>query len=426
MEYQQHDEQAYNIHLFKTDKFKTITVMITFKRKILKEEITKRSFINQLLLLSSKNFPSERLLCKEMERLYGPIIGANERRVGNYAITTFYIQMIDEQYTEPGMNEKSLNFFKEILFNPDVSGGAFNKKVFNIVKRDIRARLRSVKDNLRSYSTIRMLEHLDKDSPLSYRSGYLEDLEHINEKNLYEYYKSMLNSDLVDVFVMGNIDFHDMRKSVNEMIPINTIKKHKKSLFIDHKTANKHINKASEEIEGLSQSKLVIGCKIVGLNDFERKYVLPIYSDILGGPSYSKLFQSVREKNSLAYYIYSNYRRGDNLLIVSSGINKESYDLAVKLIKEQFDNMSKGIIDDDELNRAKEDIISIIKSVEDKPLRLISDLASQTIFDLDDTEKRKKEILNVTIEDVKSISKKIKIDTIYLLHGGDAVERDNN
>lgn len=426
MEYQQHDEQAYNIHLFKTDKFKTITVMITFKRKILKEEITKRSFINQLLLLSSKNFPSERLLCKEMERLYGPIIGANERRVGNYAITTFYIQMIDEQYTEPGMNEKSLNFFKEILFNPDVSGGAFNKKVFNIVKRDIRARLRSVKDNLRSYSTIRMLEHLDKDSPLSYRRGYLEDLEHINEKNLYEYYKSMLNSDLVDVFVMGNIDFHDMRKSVNEMIPINTIKKHKKSLFIDHKTANKHINKASEEIEGLSQSKLVIGCKIVGLNDFERKYVLPIYSDILGGPSYSKLFQSVREKNSLAYYIYSNYRRGDNLLIVSSGINKESYDLAVKLIKEQFDNMSKGIIDDDELNRAKEDIISIIKSVEDKPLRLISDLASQTIFDLDDTEKRKKEILNVTIEDVKSISKKIKIDTIYLLHGGNAVERDNN
>ena len=126
-----------------------------------------------------------------------------------------------------------------------------------------------------------------------------------------------------------------------------------------------------------------------GLNDFERKYVLPIYSDILGGPSYSKLFQSVREKNSLAYYIYSNYRRGDNLLIVSSGINKESYDLAVKLIKEQFDNMSKGIIDDDELNRAKEDIISIIKSVEDKPLRLISDLASQTIFDLDDTEKEK-------------------------------------
>ena len=32
-------------------------------------------------------------------------------------------------------------------------------------------------------------------------------------------------------------------------------------------------------------------------------------------------------------------------------------------------------------------------------------------------QKKKKEILNVTIEDVKSISKKIKIDTIYLLHG---------
>ena len=267
---------------------------------------------------------------------------------------------------------------------------------------------------------------MDSDSPLSYRNGYLEDLDSIDETAVYKYYKSMLNSDLVDVFVMGDIDFHDMRNAIRDMIPINTIKKQKESLFITHSTSSKHIKKVEEEVSGLSQAKLVVGCRIAPLTDFERKYVLPIYSDILGGPSYSKLFQSVREKNSLAYYIYSNYRRGDNVLIVSSGINKESYNLAVKLIKQEFDDMNKGIIDEDELKRAQEDIHSITKSIEDKPLRLINDFVSQFIFGLDNIEKRKKEIFKVTIDDVKKMSKKIHMDTVFLLHGGDQVGTDNN
>lgn len=80
---------------------------------------------------------------------------------------------------------------------------------------------------------------------------------------------------------------------------------------------------------------------------------------------------------------------------MSSGINKESYNLAVKLIKQEFDDMNKGIIDEDELKRAQEDIHSITKSIEDKPLRLINDFVSQFIFGLDNIEKRKKRSLKL-------------------------------
>ena len=421
MKYDFYDEKAYNLHLFKTDKFRTITIKVNFRRKIVKEEITIRSFINPLLLLSSKNYPSERLSCKKLENLYSPQIGGNERRVGNYAITTFYINMINEKYTKAGMNKDSLAFFKEILFNPDVTDGAFSTRSFNIVKNDIRTKLKSIKDNLKYYSTVRMLEHMDPNSPLSYRSGYLEEMDSINESKVYEYYKSMLNSDIVDIFVLGDMDFCEMRKLISDMIPINTIKKQYKDIYIEQKAITKKINKVDEEHQ-ISQAKLVIGCKIDKLNDFERKYVLPIYSDILGGPSYSKLFQSVREKNSLAYYVYSNYSRGDNILSVSSGINKESFPKALKLIKQEFSNMAKGNIDDNELKRAKEDLHSIVKQIEDKPLRLINNYVSQFLFDLDDIETRKKEIFKVTIDDIKNISKKIHMDTVYLLHGGDEDE----
>lgn len=425
MEYQYHDTKAYKLYLLNTDKFKTITIKINFRRKIVKDEITIRSFIHPLLLLSSKNYPSDRLLSKEMERLYGAFIVPSENRIGNYSITSFTMTMINDKYTEPGMNNKCLAFLKEVLFNPDVEDNAFNIRSFNIVKNEIQAKLRSIKDNPKHYSMIRMLEHLGPKSPLSYRRGYLEDLDKIDAKKVYDYYKSMLHSDLIDIYVLGNFDVIDMKNAITDMLPINTIKKANDSVYIKHNRYSKRLRKVDEK-EDLSQAKLVIGCKIKDLTPFENKYVLPVYNNILGGPSYSKLFQSVREKNSLAYYIYTNYSRADNILIVSSGINKESYNTALKLIKAEFNNMNKGNITEEELKSAKEDLISVVKNIEDKPSLLINNYMWKSLYDLDDIEKRKKEILNVKVDDLKNISKKIFMDTVYLLHGGDTDEADGN
>ncbi|MDD4643895.1 MAG: insulinase family protein [Bacilli bacterium] len=418
MEYRYHEGKAYNLHLLKTKKFKTITVLITFKRKVKKEEITIRSFIHSILLLSSKNFPSSRLLSTEAEKLYAPSIEATENIVGNYAVTSFYMAMINDKYTEPGTNNKCMNFFKELLFNPNIENGGFNKNNFNIIKNEITAKLKSIKDSPRYYSEVRMLEHLDPTSPVSYRRGYLEDLDKIDEVKAYEYYRGMLHSDMVDVFVLGDIDFDAVRKTVDDMIPINTIKKQKEGIYVKHKTIRKRAKVVKEE-ENVKQAKLVIGCKLNNLSDFEIKYVLPVYNGILGGPSYSRLFKSVREQNSLAYYIYSNYRRVNNLLTISSGINKESFDKTVKLIKTEINNMAKGNFDESDLKRAQQDIVNIIKNIEDKPYRLINNYSWQVLYDLDDIETRKKRVFDVTVDDVKKIGKKVHIDTIYLLHGGD-------
>lgn len=418
MEYRYHEGKAYNLHLLKTKKFKTITVLITFKRKVKKEEITIRSFIHSILLLSSKNFPSSRLLSTEAEKLYAPSIEATENIVGNYAVTSFYMAMINDKYTEPGMNNKCMAFFKELLFNPNIENGGFNKNNFNIIKNEITAKLKSIKDSPRYYSEVRMLELLDPTSPVSYRRGYLEDLDKIDEVKAYEYYRGMLHSDMVDVFVLGDIDFDAVRKTVDDMIPINTIKKQKEGIYVKHKTIRKRAKVVKEE-ENVKQAKLVIGCKLNNLSDFEIKYVLPVYNGILGGPSYSRLFRSVREQNSLAYYIYSNYRRVNNLLTISSGINKESFDKTVKLIKTEINNMAKGNFDESDLKRAQQDIVNIIKNIEDKPYRLINNYSWQVLYDLDDIETRKKRVFDVTVDDVKKIGKKVHIDTIYLLHGGD-------
>ena len=49
MKYKKIDVGPYNIHLINTNKFKTVTIKINFKRKVKKREITKRSLLSRLL-----------------------------------------------------------------------------------------------------------------------------------------------------------------------------------------------------------------------------------------------------------------------------------------------------------------------------------------------------------------------------------------
>ena len=62
MKYTKYNMNAYNLHIINTDKFKTITVSVAFRRKMVKEEITIRNLLKELLINSSYNYPTERSL----------------------------------------------------------------------------------------------------------------------------------------------------------------------------------------------------------------------------------------------------------------------------------------------------------------------------------------------------------------------------
>ena len=74
MIYSKKEIQNANLHIIKTDKFKTITVNVRFKRPLVKEEITKRNFLVNCLMESTKKCPTRRLLEIESEELYNLIL----------------------------------------------------------------------------------------------------------------------------------------------------------------------------------------------------------------------------------------------------------------------------------------------------------------------------------------------------------------
>jgi predicted Zn-dependent peptidase len=417
MDYKKFNLGPYNLHVIKTDRFKNITVEVIFRRKIKKDEITIRNFLADILLQSTANYPTNRLLAIKSEELYNLNLSNKNIRLGNNMITSFRMSLLDEKYSEKMMLEESFKFLSEVIFNPHIVDNKFNSNSFNIIKNGIEADIKSVKDNMTKYSLIRMLEEVDADQPFSYRGhGYMEDLEKINEDNLYEYYKTMIKSDMVDIFVVGNVNNDDIKKIIMDNIKINTIKKIDNNLYIEHKKVRSRA-KTKIEKEKINQSKLSIAYKLNNLTDFEKKYVLTLYSIILGGATDSKLFKVVREKNSLAYYIRSVASSVDNIMYIYSGIDKKNFDKATKLIKKQTLEMKNGKFSDEDLDNAKQAIISAIRGVVDVPNKIIESYFLTEVLNADYLDDREKKVLLVKKEDIINLAKKVHIDTIYLLEG---------
>ena len=79
--------------------------------------------------------------------------------------------------------------------------------------------------------------------------------------------------------------------------------------------------------------------------------------------------------------------------------------------------ISSGNIKDEELEKGKITYLSTFKELEDSIYSMMSLYVSKEYLDLDLLEERKKEIEKVTKEDIIKFSKKIHMDTIYLLEG---------
>ena len=122
----------------------------------------------------------------------------------------------------------------------------------------------------------------------------------------------------------------------------------------------------------VQQSKLVLGYRTGTSFDSEDYYPLLMYNGILGGFPHSKLFVNVREKASLAYYVYSRLERLKGLMVIAAGIEAGEYQKALGIIEKQVEAMARGEISPAEMENTRRSLINALRVQEDSPYPLIN------------------------------------------------------
>lgn len=422
MKYEKTFMGSYNLHLINTDKFKTITIEVDFRNRQ-DDDVTIRNLLKMVLLDSNEFYKKERELVKETENLYDLKLVSSLNRIGTNSNISFKTRFLNEKYTEESMNEESIRFLLNIIFNPNISNNSFKDEIVNKCKEKLKKAIIAIRDNKLKYALLKLFE-TTKDMPYS-KSGYgnIEELEKIDGKKLYEYYKNMLKNDIIDVFVVGDIDFEKTKEIFKENFKVDTFKKSRYNILVKELEKTKKVNKYIE-YDDVNQTQLTILFSLNNLTDYERSYVIRLYNEILGGSSNSMLFQNVRDKNSLCYYINSDVKPYDNILFIYSGISIENKETTIKIIKKTIKEIENGKINDEIFNSAKETIISSIIASTDNPNGIINTYYAHELVDSAFPEERIEKFNNITKEEIITVSKKANIHTILTLEKGESDETD--
>lgn len=404
----------YDIYLIKTNKFKTINISTILISDYKKEEITINKFISEYLVNSNEYAKDEVSMSKKYMYLYEPSISVNDF-FSNEHHKIYSTTFLNEKYTEKGMNKKTIDFYYSILFNPNLENEEFEKNNFNIINTKMISWFKMDEEDSRSMAYYNSLSNISDDLPIRVDNrGSLEELLKIKREELKNYYFNKINKSKFSVFVVGDYD-DDLISCIKSNLDNKVKENYYELKNVFDVTDTKEIKTVIEE-KDFNQSIIYLIYKIIGMTDRERYYVLPILNNILGGSS-AKLFNNVREKNSLAYYAYSGYSPSNNILYMYAGISKENYDACSNLMKEQLGEIKKGNITDDELENAKSSLCSGILVNLDSISSINKNLMGQVFFKLPSLEESKSNYLTVTKEEVINLSSKIKQDVEYLLKG---------
>ena len=416
MEYKKINEKEYTLHIINTNRFKTISIVIFLTKLFDKNDIAYGSLLTRNLLYTSKKYNTKSKMTKIVEDLYGAKISASFGLTGKTESFIFSLDFLNPKYTEEMYLKKTLNYFKEVLTNPNVNNNEFDNTYFNILKNDIISSIKSIKDNPRTFSSIEYAKIMYKGTPSSY-STYpdIKDVEKISSKDLYNFYKTLFNGGYkIDIVTLGEINF-DINKYIKDNFSFLKGNNKKLEFIINHKYDTKVINK----IDSLpfNQSRLYMGYRLNNLDFHEMNHVLRIYNTILGTMNDSILFNIVREGNSLCYTIGSYYSKYNPSLTIYAGINKKNYELTVKLIKECVEKMK----DKKELERlfdsAKKTINTYLNNYYDDLSLQINERYQSEFETLEDIETLRENINKVTIDEVIKLNDKIKLSIVYLLKG---------
>ena len=128
------------------------------------------------------------------------------------------------------------------------------------------------------------------------------------------------------------------------------------------------------------------------------------------------MFQNVRERESLAYTAASNYIRNKDIILIRCGIEIENYDKALELTKKQIEDMKNGEFTEENIENAKANIISTIRSIPDEQDTQITYYFGQEFSKYKmNFEEYEEQIKKITKQDIQEIAQNITMNIIYFL-----------
>jgi predicted Zn-dependent peptidase len=217
-----------------------------------------------------------------------------------------------------------------------------------------------------------------KDHPLGKPIlGTRETVRRFDDSMVRSYYSSVYAPANMIITAAGNLTHDRMVSLVREHFEDASPGQ---PLAPDH-VPNTHARIALRNKKALEQVHLCLGVPSYPL-PHEERFACYVLNTLLGGGMSSRLFQNIRERQGLAYAVFSelNPYRDTGCLSIYAGTSLESARKVVESILKEFRQLKEQPVSEEELRRAKDHLKgSLMLSLESTASRM-SNLARQEMY----------------------------------------------
>lgn len=241
--------------------------------------------------------------------------------------------------------------------------------------------------------------------------GTEKQLRTIDRSRIRSLYKKHYRPENMVVSVAGQVDHsrlvRDVRRAFDDVLTDalpSPVRRGDGSWSPEPHTQVNVVNRRNE------QAHLIYGMR--GLDRFdERRFALAVLETALGGGMSSRLFQEVRERQALAYNVYSftSMFAGDGIFGVYAGCAPTNAKKVVGIIQDTFDAVARHGLDPAEIARAKGQLRGgLVLGLEDSGSRMSRIGRSELVYgDLKDVPWVLEQISAVTVDDVATLASEL-------------------
>lgn len=394
----------------------TTLISYNFYLPLNRDNMAKFAFLPYVLTSCSKEYKEFSKLNLRLFELYGADLGCTVSKSSDYLHIKLSINTINDDlsYDSSQPATEAANLITGLIFEPSLDGKAFREGDVFREKRKTVERIEGEINNKRSFARNRLLNNMFGDDPYGkFIYGTVKEVEEITVEELYDVWRNLLSTAIVRINVVGKSMpqemFEEAKRRFGEL-PRNNVTE--KGWFIKLPEAEE-VKDVTERFD-VSQGKIVMGFSSELHGNLKEAAALTLCGDIFGGGPYSKLFENVREKQSLCYYCSASARRGKGFLLVDSGIEEQNADKLISAVMEQLEDIKAGKFEDSLIESSKKAIIDSLDGCYDSVAALdgwyTKELGEQC------SPKEAAEIIRrITRDEIIKAAKGLKLHTVYRL-----------
>ncbi|MDR2975927.1 MAG: insulinase family protein [Streptococcaceae bacterium] len=405
--------EGVNLHLLPSKKYKTVHFMVRFRELASRETLAERAILANLLTMANAKYPHPKDFQAALAMNFGMRLGAGTTSKGLQHNLTFGMNVVEPAFVGEDTLAKAVELLRAVIFEPLAENGSFNAQIFDLIKTNGLHDLASLKDDNAYMAAVKLDQLFYTDINMATPShGTVELMEHVDAAGLYAYYLTMLATNSVDIYVLGNVDDAAMTRAFkdwnfSDRMPINDI------FYSQAVKEETELIKSKEAY----QSQLAMAW-LMPIQYGDSDYLaLQVFNGLFGGQPNSKLFSIVRERESLAYGINSRFDSFTGMMSVMAGVDDENLLLARDLVIALLEELKNGDFSEEDLSQTKALLRNGYLAGKDSPssqleMAFVAGLLPER--ELSD-EEWLANLEAVKSEDVQRVAQKLKIQVTYML-----------